>query len=201
MLFSSGAEAQLFKEGDRIVKVRPVKSYRIKHIDFSLRKFRTRREAKILSLLESSDIPAPKLFNSCDHSMRIDMSFIKGPKVRDVLDNYPSLSKEIGILVGKIHSLDIIHSDLTTSNMIFNDKVFLIDFGLSFVSKKIEDKAVDLHLLFQALESRHFKVFDRCKKDIISAYRKYYSGADSVLSRLVVVESRGRNKSDLKNNK
>jgi tRNA A-37 threonylcarbamoyl transferase component Bud32 len=32
----------------------------------------------------------------------------------------------------------------------------IIDFGLSFVSDKVEDKAVDLHLFSEAVESKHF---------------------------------------------
>src|SRR4030042_1167648 len=49
----------------------------------------------------------------------------------------------------------IINGDLTTSNMILNpdNKLYFIDFGLSFHSNKIEDKAVDLHLLKQALNA------------------------------------------------
>jgi tRNA A-37 threonylcarbamoyl transferase component Bud32 len=35
--------------------------------------------------------------------------------------------------------------------MILKDRIFFIDFGLSFESTKFEDKAVDLHLLRQAL--------------------------------------------------
>ena len=68
----------------------------------------------------------------------------------------------IGESVARIHQKDIIHGDLTTSNMIFkNEKVFFIDFGLGYISRKIEDKAVDIHLLKQALEAKHFHTLER----------------------------------------
>ena len=45
---SQGAEASIYKNENVIVKHRTVKSYRNKEIDDKLRKFRTRREAKVL---------------------------------------------------------------------------------------------------------------------------------------------------------
>ena len=44
-----------------------------------------------------------------------------------------------------------------TNDMIYDKKIYLIDFGLSLYSNKPEDKAVDLHLLKQALESKHYR--------------------------------------------
>ena len=41
--------------------------------------------------------------------------------------------------------------------MIKGDEISFIDFGLSFFSTKVEDKAVDLHLLKRALDSKHFE--------------------------------------------
>ena len=42
-----GAEAVIYREKDSVVKDRISKSYRHPEIDFKLRKFRTRREAKV----------------------------------------------------------------------------------------------------------------------------------------------------------
>ena len=165
-LIGNGAEARLFKTGDKVVKERPAKGYRLPAIDEKLRKQRTRKEAKILETLKKINVPAPELIKVCDKSMKIDMSFLEGPKVRDVMN--VSFAKEIGRLVGTLHKNDIIHADLTTSNMIRkNDKIHLIDFGLSFISKKIEDKAVDLHLLEQALESKHHEISEECMKEVM----------------------------------
>ena len=102
--------------------------------------------------------------------------------------------KKIGEMIAKMHDNDIIHGDLTTSNMILKNKeIFFIDFGLSFFSKKIEDKAVDIHLLHRALESKHYKVFDKAFKQILKGY-KTVKDYDEVMERFNVVKSRGKNK-------
>ena len=59
-----------------------------------------------------------------------------------------------------MHSLNVIHGDLTTSNLMLrenSDSVVVIDFGLSFVSTLAEDKAVDLYVLERAFASTHPK--------------------------------------------
>jgi len=192
-LIGHGAEARLFRIDDRVVKERPAKGYRLPVIDEKLRRQRTRREAKILETLREIDVPAPLLLKVCDESMKIDMSFIEGPKVRDVMK--AALAHEIGQRVGLLHKNDIIHADLTTSNMILkDDKIHLIDFGLSFVSKKVEDKAVDLHLLDRALESKHYDIYKECMAKVLEGYKETNPEAEQVLARLAVVQKRGRNK-------
>ena len=110
-----------------------------------------------------------------------------------------NVCKKIGKSISKIHDIDIIHGDLTTSNMILKkknkkeNKVYFIDFGLSFHSHRIEDKAVDLHLLRQAFESKHFKRWDKYFKAVISSYKKSNHARD-VLKQLEKVEMRGRYK-------
>ena len=191
-LIGHGAEARLFKVGDKVVKERPAKGYRLPVIDEKLRKLRTRKEAKILVTLKKKNIPAPLLLKVCDKSMKIDMSFIDGKKVRDVLNE--KLAREIGQKVGLLHQNDIIHADLTTSNMILKGQIHLIDFGLSFISKKVEDKAVDLHLLDRALESRHYDIYKQCMEQVLQGYKETYPEAAAVLKRLETVQKRGRNK-------
>ena len=90
----------------------------------------------------------------------------------------------IGSEIAKMHLADIIHGDLTTSNMILrhpsaqntpntslvwlllyfdelqNDLIMscikvLIDFGLAYNSNLVEDKAVDLYVLERAFASTH----------------------------------------------
>ena len=201
-VISQGAEAIIYKkksDSDNsffVIKHRFEKTYRNKEIDTSLRKFRTRREAKVLFKLEELKIHAPKLLSIDDKEMKISMEFIDGPKLRDVFEedniNY---SKMLGKIVAQLHDNDIIHHDLTTSNMIlFNKKIYLIDFGLSFFSVKPEDKAVDLHLLRQALESKHYDCWKESFESFKKSYLKNYSEAEIVLKRLDKVEERGRNK-------
>ena len=166
-----------------------------------MRKRRTRSEAKIISKV-SLVIDVPKIKKVSE--TKIEMDFISGKRLSDYLDEMSekkalNVCKIIGRNVAALHDIDIIHGDLTTSNMIFKDKnkkenkVYFIDFGLSFHSHRIEDKAVDLHLLRQALESKHFKKWNKYFKAVISGYRKSKNYA-SVLKQLEKVEMRGRYK-------
>jgi Kae1-associated kinase Bud32 len=194
-IIDSGAEAVISKENEVIIKERIRKGYRLPEIDEKLRKFRTRREAKVLEKLEEIKFPAPKLLSMCDSAMQIRMEMVNGNKIRDILYREPvALSEEIGRKIGVLHSNDIIHGDLTTSNMILEHEIKFIDFGLSFFSSKEEDKAVDLHLLRQALESKHHEIWETCFEAAIRGYKKTYPNHEVVLKRFSQVEARGRNK-------
>ena len=185
-----GAEAVIYLEKGRIIKHRAPKGYRIKEIDETLRKTRTRRETKIL---EKIPVPHPKLIKADDKDMKVEMEYINGNKLRDVFKVLHC--QKIGEYVGMIHNENIIHGDLTTSNMILKGtEIYFIDFGLSYFSTKREDKAVDLHLLKEALESKHYKEFEEAFKEVIKGYKKTCKNADEVINRLEQVEQRGRNK-------
>ena len=192
-LIGRGAEAELYLDKNKVVKKRISKNYRIKELDVPLRKFRTRREAKIIEKLPK-EIPVPELLKIDDKNMNLEMSYIKGKKVRDVLDNKIKICREIGQKIALMHNLGIIHGDLTTSNMIYNKQVYFIDFGLSFFSEKIEDKAVDLHLLRQALESKHYTVYEKAFKLVLDGYKSKAKNYNQIMKRFEQVELRGRNK-------
>ena len=128
------------------------------------------------------------------------MEFIEGDKLSEKLGTYPDekqfkVMKQLGGDVAKLHEKDIIHGDLTTSNTILKgEKVFIIDFGLGFVSVRIEDKAVDLHLIKQALEAKHFQNWEGLFDSFVKGYCCDYLDCEKVLERLKVVEGRGRHK-------
>ena len=190
-----GAEAIIYKDIN-VIKERVKKSYRHPDIDAKLRKFRTRREAKVLSKLQELNFPSPRLIKMDDKFMKIEMEHIPGPKLRDQLEgnNYKELSKEIGKLVGILHNNNIIHGDLTTSNILLDhNKLFFIDFGLSVFSHKVEDMAVDIHLFKQALESKHYKTAKDCWNEFLKGY-KNNNKFKEVIERLEKVELRGRYK-------
>lgn len=200
-LIAQGAEAKLYKDNATIIKERLAKAYRHPELDQSLRQFRTRREAKVLQKLEDLQFPAPHLREFSDKRMSIVMDFVPGETIKEVLQQKAQetehLAKEIGQRIGQLHQADVVHSDLTTSNMIKHEetgKVNFIDFGLSFFSEKIEDKAVDLFLLDRALETTHAELYPEIFEHVLEGYQKEYNDADTVLSRLQLVEKRGRNK-------
>ena len=130
---------------------------------------------------------------------KIHMQFINGKKLSQHLDNF-SLAKQkqimklIGKSVAKLHQTNIAHGDLTTSNMIYKSgKVYFIDFGLGFQNAKYEDKGVDIHLLKQALEAKHFKNWEILFKEFEKAYRQLEpKESQKVFERLISIEKRGR---------
>ena len=149
-------------------------------------------------------IDVPKILKVKENE--IEMDFISGKKLSEHLDKFSEkqalkICKIIGENISKLHASDIIHGDLTTSNMIFQDKrIFFIDFGLSFHSHRIEDKAVDLHLLRQAFESKHFMHWKKYFQAVLSGYKKYNKSKE-ILKQLEKVELRGRYKHKQKKQK
>ncbi len=198
-IISQGAEAIIKKEKNCIIKDRIKKSYRIKEIDDKIRRLRTRNEGKILQRA-SKIIPTPQLINSNEDSKQIKMDFIPGKVLSLQLDKLKNkeqenIASQIGKNIALLHNNKIIHGDLTTSNMIYhNQTIYVIDFGLAFQSERIEDKAVDLHLLKQALGAKHYLTFNKLWKTLEKSYKKNSEEGDKVLQRLKIVESRGRYK-------
>jgi Kae1-associated kinase Bud32 len=198
-IVNQGAEAIIESKGNEITKKRIKKSYRIKEIDEKIRKLRTRSEAKMLERA-SKLILVPKVLRVNETNKEILMEKIEGKRLSDCLNDFTikkqkQICKTIGENIAKLHDNNIIHGDLTTANMIpVRDKVYFIDFGLSYISPKIEDKAVDLHLLKESLEAgfaNNWKIlFDSVKK----GYSKNFSNSSVILERFKSVEKRGRYK-------
>lgn len=187
-----GAEAIISLNDNQITKHRIKKSYRIKEIDEKLRFRRTKAEAKIINKLQNI-INVPKIIKVDKEN--IIMEYVAGKKLSDYLEelDYKTICKKLGQTLTKLHNENIIHGDLTTSNMILANKdkqIYLIDFGLGFHSQKIEDKAVDLHLLKQALDAKHYKINEQAFKIIIDNYNP--EKKKEILQRITAIEKRGR---------
>jgi TP53 regulating kinase and related kinases len=199
-IIAQGAEAIIYKLGKKIVKDRIKKSYRLSELDEKIRRRRTKAEAKILTKA-SKIINVPKLLAEPGSGKIIHMEFIDGQRLSESLDSFSlkqqkEILKQIGKDISKLHDEGLIHGDLTTSNMIYVEKekkVFFIDFGLGFHSKKYEDKAVDIHLLRQALEAKHFKNWEQTYKSFLEEYNQN-SDSEKTINQLAKVEKRGRYK-------
>lgn len=195
VIIQQGAEATIYKIGNKVAKERLPKSYRLKELDDKIRIRRTKKEKKLLEKA-SKIINCPKPLENKEKT-KILIPYVEGKKLSEHLDNlknHEEICQQIGKQIAKLHDNEIIHGDLTTSNMILsNKKVFFIDFGLGFQSNKPEDKAVDLHVIRQALEARHFKKYKEYWKNIELGY-KTSKNHKLVLERLNKVESRGRYK-------
>lgn len=186
-----GAEADIYLTDSTIIKDRIPKSYRIKPLDDKLRKERTRAEAKLLERA-ANVILVPKVLKK--NMFSIEMEYIDGPRVKDILgkNNFREICAKLSQSIAALHKAEIIHGDLTTSNLLLKDgKIYFIDFGLGFFSKKPEDMAVDLHTLFEALESTHSEIADEAIALILSEYEKSGGKKEAIL-RLEKLKSRGR---------
>lgn len=194
-LIQEGAEAKIYYKDGTILKERIKKTYRHEAIDSLIRKTNTRKEVKLLEKAKEH-IPVPKVIAHSDKEMTIEMEFIEGKKLRDVVDsgNRKDLFTRVGKKIAKLHNADIIHGDLTTSNILVHDKIYFVDFGLGFISTKIEDKAVDLHIIKKALESKHYKHAEECFKYLLQAYKKESKDFENIMKRLEKVEKRGHYK-------
>jgi len=187
-VIASGAEAVVSLEGDTVIKARIQKRYRLKEIDETLRRERTRTEARLISEARRCGVPTPIIREVVDFEIR--MEYINGIALKNVI--IPELSERTGELIGRLHTCGIVHGDLTTSNILFKDgKLFLIDFGLAYLDKTVEARGVDIHVLFQTFESTHEN-----HEELIEAFKKGYgrtfSGANEVIERVKEIESRGR---------
>jgi TP53 regulating kinase-like protein len=106
------------------------------------------------------------------------------------------LAQKLGALLGKMHSIDVIHGDLTTSNMLLRaeEDIVVIDFGLSYISSLVEDKGVDLYVLERALLSSHpntEQFFETVLQSYVMATESSEK-AKEVLTKLDEVRLRGR---------
>ena len=177
MLLGVGAEAEVHLVDGEVVKKRVRKRYRHEALDERIRRERNRSEARLMSKMGR-----PRVIGTSDFEIR--MEFVEGRKIRDM--KISGLEEKIGEAVGELHSRGIAHNDLTTSNMIFDGEVVLIDFGLASRGKT-EDFATDLKVLFEAAEATHSE-FSR--EDFLKGYLRKMPG--DVLKRLEKVYSRGR---------
>ena len=197
-----GAEAEIvvskYLGFDVVLKKRVNKGYRLKKINDILISTRTREEAKLMNAARQNGVCVPIIYDIDLQKGVITMSYVKGRRVKDILNNLSEderkkLCIKIGESIGNLHKNDIIHGDITTSNMILLDEmIYFIDFGLGEINSEIEAKGVDLHVLTEAIESTHSK-YSNCFGYVLEGYRKIY-GKDSnkIILKIDEIVRRGR---------
>ncbi len=198
-----GAEAFLYKErwfGYNVIKkIRSPKKYRIDEIDLELRTSRTITESRLMIAAKKLGVHTPTIFEIDLENTSIVMEDIDGISVKEWLNETSDLEKQkqfvklIGENVGILHTNNIIHGDLTTSNMIKKkEKLHFIDFGLGKFSQAIEDKAVDILLMKKCFTSTH----TYCEKEFFFSFQEGYLSsmqqANSIFRRAAKVEARAR---------
>lgn len=197
-----GAEAEIcitsYKNFKAIQKKRIPKSYRIKHIDDRLISLRTKEEAKLINESRQIGVAVPIIYDVDLKKGIITMEYLDGKRIKDILNDLSeeerdSICKKIGESIARFHNNDIIHGDITTSNMILHDnKIHFIDFGLGEKNSEIEAKGVDLHVLMEAIESTHSK-YSNCFDYVLEGYKKVLKqDANLVFKKIQDIVKRGR---------
>lgn len=197
-LIKQGAESKIFLVNNKILKKRISKRYRIKEIDQEFIKSRTRREARMMIEVKRLGIKVPNIISYDEEKGEIWMEFINAKTLKEVLNfmdkkEVEKIAKKLAEIVAKLHSFNILHGDITTSNILIkNSELVLIDFGLSKFSNKIEEKAEELLVLYYALTSTHKKFFNVFWNCFLSTYKSKYERGEEVLKRLEEIRKRGR---------
>ncbi|XP_041357906.1 EKC/KEOPS complex subunit TP53RK-like [Gigantopelta aegis] len=212
--FKQGAEARLYTSSfygkPCIVKERFSKSYRHPKLDKSLTTQRIKAEVRAMLRCRTFGIPTPTVYFVNLENNSIYMEHMKDAVtlrqyIEDIQLQHPEtfievltpLAGVVGKLLAKMHSNNIVHGDLTTSNMLLqeaaeNSVLVLIDFGLSYGATLAEDKGVDLYVLERALLSTHPNTECLFETILISYKAEYKNGAADVISKLDEIRLRGR---------
>lgn len=186
-----GAEAIITFHNGLAEKMRVSKRYRVAALDQRLIAERTRAEARLIHAARKGGVPTPIMRDITADT--ILMEEIQGTLLTHVL--YASTVMEAGRVIGRLHKAGIMHGDLTTSNLIQRNgdgKCVLIDFGLAQTTTEIENRGVDIHVLFQTLESTAPEHADVLKAAFVEGYTETFDGAADVIHREHEIELRGR---------
>jgi len=180
-LLARGAEAKVYDAEllgrAAIVKRREAKKYRVKELDESLRRSRTKSEARIMLRAAESGVAVPTVFYVNDYDVWMEKVY------GALLQEKKIAAKEyvkIGSILADLHNAGIAHGDFTPANIIVRGRgdFAVIDFGLSTISKELEERAIDIFLMEKSIgkdEYTHFvEGYKRCKdwKEVLAHMEK-----------------------------
>lgn len=214
-LFKQGAEARVYKGTyfgrAAIFKERFEKKYRHPDLDRLLSVERMRAEARALRKTRMAGVPVPPVY-FVDLTSRIivtgciENAVTVREKIVSLQSEEPAALKEsleflmdkVGEAVALLHKNHVVHGDLTTSNLLVQRRdgepplIYVIDFGLSFISETAEDKGVDLYVLERAFLSAHPGIESFFQRFLNSYSKNYSQKAANILKKFEEVKQRGR---------
>lgn len=183
-----------------VLKWRQSKPYLFADIDAHLRKTRTSRECKMLSVARSLGVRTPAVYAVNLDDYTILMDYIDGTQFKLLVNTLPEKQlKEICMKFGQsialLHKGDVVHGDPTTSNLIIDSesRLWVVDFGLAEMNATVEMKGVDLHLIHRALETTHWDLQELMLKAALKGYSENMGDeSKEILSRMEEIRERGR---------
>lgn len=175
-VLTKGSESYLydgeFLNRKTIIKERKQKAYRLKEIDDELRLFRMRLEARIIKTLLRMGESVPALYGIDLYKRQLILEHVEGKPFSHFI-NEERLFFLLGKYIARLHTLHIIHSDLSPLNVIISkdNTLYLIDFGLAYFSEELKDKIMDLYIFQGSLKlynaSNKFTFFKQGYQDIV----------------------------------
>ncbi len=177
-----GAEAVLkrsvFMNRKILVKERIPKTYRMRELDEKLRRERTKQEAKLLHRAKIAGVSCPTVLFVDEFA--IGMTELKGK--RPEMGGNESL--DAGEMLARLHNADIIHGDFTPANLLeAKNEIYVIDFGLGFLSNDIEDKAIDVLTMLKSIKNGD---------GFLAGYKKISKEYGRIMGRVEEVKKRAR---------
>lgn len=203
-VLARGAEAEV-RHGDLagravVLKQRIPKAYRDLAIERFLVAGRTRRETRHMTEARLAGVPVPAVLDADPEAGLMALALVRGAPTKEWMASASALQTRglfegLGAAVARLHEAGLVHGDLTTSNVLVTDgNPILIDFGLAERTLELEPRAVDLHVLQEALEATHGATAgpDSPWHIFLAAYQAGWSDAEPVLSQLGSLQARGR---------
>lgn len=178
-LISQGAEGKVycsqFLSNIAVVKERLKKNYRVMALDAKINRTRLLQEARCMLKCSQIGVKTPNIYMVDTIQHRLCMEYIHGLTFKAILyrdlregeeatapaytAHHELIARKVGEAIARIHAADIIHGDLTTSNIMISagaaEEVTIIDFGLGAMQAVTEDKAVDLYVLERSFLATH----------------------------------------------
>jgi bifunctional N6-L-threonylcarbamoyladenine synthase / protein kinase Bud32 len=194
---AAGAEAVVrparFLDGPVLAKRRLPKPYRHPALDGRLRAARTRDEARLLVACRQAGVRVPVLLDADLAASTLLLEPVPAPTLGQALAAQPGRAegwlKALGGLAARMHDAGITHGDLTPANVLAADEgLVAIDFGLGQATEEAEPRAVDLHLVEEALAAAGHP--PSWMAWFLDGYRP--RAREAVLRQLAEVRERGR---------
>jgi TP53 regulating kinase-like protein len=228
-LITQGAEGRLYKttylrpDVPCALKYRPAKPWRHPILDQRLTRHRILSEARILVKCRRDGVRVPAVYAIDEAAGWLMLEWIPGTPVRVNInewlgsrtegiendDRLRDLMRRIGVAIGNMHKIGIVHGDLTTSNLmlsppssgteqadLLSGEIVIIDLGLASGAIHEEERAVDLYVLERAFGSTHPRA-ECLFGELLDAYKGCFKQATTVLKKLEDVRMRGRKRSML----
>ena len=190
-----------------VFKHRVPKGYRDPELDAQLRTTRTRNEARLLAGVKELGVEAPAILDLDMEGHTLVLEDAGRVTLKDTLLGSPTMSddelkhilRDTGRSIALMHQGDIIHGDLTTSNIVLvpNDggghTPCFIDpsLGEAGGAGGVEAMGVDMRCFLEAFRSTHpdkMELFE----EVWTGYDSVAGGAGEVRGKVADIEGRGR---------